>query len=73
MKPGSFHGTYAEFDQRLHPDDRELLQHAVRIASGDVTECNFELGDLTQRAQSGNADSDLYRSTVFSAISAFSA
>lgn len=29
MTPGTFRGTYEEFDARVHPDDREVLRRAV--------------------------------------------
>ncbi|MCG3113272.1 MAG: PAS domain S-box protein [Candidatus Manganitrophus sp. SB1] len=32
MAPGAFKGTYAEFDARLHPEDRDGLQTAVEEA-----------------------------------------
>ena len=32
MDPGAFQGTYAEFESRLHPEDREGLNHTVAEA-----------------------------------------
>jgi PAS domain S-box-containing protein len=42
MRPGSFRGTYMEFEERLHPDDREALQKATREALANGTEYNCE-------------------------------
>ena len=32
MKPGTFQGTYAEFEARVHPDDRSALKRAASLA-----------------------------------------
>lgn len=42
METGSFRGTYAEFEARLHPDDRAPLHRAVQEALANHTPFNHE-------------------------------
>jgi len=42
MPPGTFRGTYDEFNARIHPEDREALSAAVADALANKTEYNCE-------------------------------
>lgn len=42
MEPGTFRGTYAEFDARLHPNDRAGLESAIKEAIAERNKYRHE-------------------------------